>query len=134
MAALRWLGDHLFSAVLAFFVALLLGVWIGNPGDVLQKSHGGQTRGGWPHGRSAWTAILASEETRGLAEAALERARRIPSRGLSLGILHSNDYSGLRPGYWVAFAGQFSGAAAAQAAADRYRSEFPTAYSRFVEK
>ncbi len=134
MAILRWLGDHLFAAVLAFFVAFLLGVLIGNPGNVLQKSTGSRTPHGWPDGRSAWTAILASEATRGLAEVALERARRVPSRGVALGVLHSNDYSSLRPGYWVAFAGQFNDAAAAQATADRYRSEFPSSYPRFVER
>lgn len=134
MAILRWFGDHLFSAILAFFVALLLGFLIGNPGNLLQRGAGNPAPRGWPREKSAWTVILASEATRGLAEAAVERAGQIPNKGIALGVLHSNDYSSLRPGYWVAFAGQFNDVAEAQAMVGRYRSEFPTAYQRFVSR
>jgi hypothetical protein len=88
----------------------------------------------WPDGVSAWTVVVASEATRGMAESAVEKAKRIASRGLNIGVLHSNDYASLRPGYWVAFAGQFDSVDEAQQAADRYRSQFPSAYQRFVEQ
>lgn len=89
---------------------------------------------GWPVGVSAWTVILASERTRAAARAAVERAGEAPVGGLSLGVLHSNDYASLRSGYWVAFAGQFSHSGEALEAAEHFQSEFPTAYPRFVEE
>ena len=72
--------------------------------------------------------------TKGLAEAAVEKAKRVPSRGLNIGILHSNDYVSLQPGYWVAFAGQFDSVDEAQQTADRYRDQFPSTYQRFIEQ
>lgn len=78
--------------------------------------------------------VLASEASKGLAESAVEKAKRIASHGLNIGVLHSNDYASLRPGYWVAFAGQFDSVDEAQQAADRYRSQFPTSYQRFIEQ
>jgi hypothetical protein len=88
----------------------------------------------WPDGVAARTVVLASALTRGQAEVTLEQARRIPSRGLNLGVLRSNDYMGLTPGYWVAFAGQFDEVGEAQLEADRYRSQFETSYQRFIEE
>lgn len=88
----------------------------------------------WPDGVNAWTVVLASEATRGLAEAAVEKAKRVASRGLNIGVLHSDDYVSLRPGYWIAFAGQFDSVDEAQQAADRYRGQFPSTYQRFVEE
>jgi hypothetical protein len=89
--------------------------------------------GDWPAGVSAWTVILASEQTENAARAAVEKAGEASASGLSLGVLHSNDYASLRSGYWVAFAGQFASSAQALEAAERFRSQFPTAYPRFVE-
>jgi len=88
----------------------------------------------WPDDVSAWTVVLASEATKGLAKSAVEKAKRIASHGLNIGVIHSNDYASLRPGFWVAFAGQFDSVDEAQRAADRYRSQFPTAYQRFIEQ
>lgn len=78
--------------------------------------------------------VLASEATKGLAKSAVEKAKRIASHGLNIGVIHSIDYASLRPGFWVAFAGQFDSVDEAQRAADRYRSQFPTAYQRFIEQ
>lgn len=139
---LAWLGDHLFASVLAFFVALGLGIWIGNDGsksstaakEQQQPSLGRVHLDSWPDGVSARTAILASAATRGEAEADLRRARRLPTRGLNLGILRSDDYVGLDPGYWVAFAGQFDTAGEAERTANRYQVLFSTAYQRWIEE
>jgi predicted trehalose synthase len=78
--------------------------------------------------------IIASEASKGLAESAVEKAKRIASPGLNIGVLRSNDYASLRPGYWVAFAGQFDSVEEAQQAAARYQRQFPSAYQRFIEQ
>jgi hypothetical protein len=127
--AFRWLGEHISAAIVSFLVALLLAYLIS-----ILVHHSDTGKDGWPDGKSAWTVILASEQTRGQAESAVEQAKRVPSEGLSLGVLHSNDYASLRPGYWVAFAGQFDSATDAQRAAERYRRQFPTTYQRFIEE
>lgn len=146
---LTWLGDHLFSAVVSFFVAVLLGgLLITNSGTKGEATKSTTTRppreprhpgarvhlDSWPDRVSDWTVVLASAPTHGQAEASLDLARRIPSRGLNLGVLRSNDYVDLDAGYWVAFAGQFDDVAEAQREADRYRGIFPTAYQRFIEE
>lgn len=138
---LQKIADHALGAIVGFVVLLGIGVLIGNPGEIVRDSSpaespatGSSPTDSWPDGESAWTVILASESTRGKAEAAIDRARRVPDRGLSLGVLNSDDYSSLRNGYWVAFAGQFASVEEAQDAASRYRPEFPTAYQRFIEE
>jgi hypothetical protein len=138
---LIWLGDHLFAAVLAFFVALAFGLWIGTSGTTQSAPPNAKKAirnrvhmDSWPDRISAWTVVLASASTRGQAETAAELARRVPTRGLNLGVLRSNDYVDLTPGYWVAFVGQFDTAEEAQEAADRYRPLFTTTYQRFIEE
>jgi SPOR domain len=139
---LTWLGDHLFAAVLAFFVALGLGVWFGTGGTTdrakqpVRSSHLSRVRSdSWPDGVSAWTVVLASAPTQGQAEAALDLARRIPSRGMNLGVVRSNDYTNLTRGYWVAFVGQFESEEEAQRVAGRYQRVFSThPYQRFIEE
>ena len=52
--------------------------------------------GGWSSATAAWTVILASETSRGDAEAAASRATRA---GLAdVGVLFSSDHASLRPG------------------------------------
>lgn len=138
---LAWFGDHLFAAVLAFLVALgwasgsaRAGGRIAQRGLFIHPQLSRVHSDSWPDGISAWTVVLASASTQGQAEAALDLARRIPSRGMSLGVIRSNDYVDLHRGYWVAFAGQFEGAEEAKQAASRYRSLFATTYQRFIEE
>lgn len=144
---IAWLGDHVFGAVLSTIVALVAGAWVVTETSPLPSAPDQVTttstvsakvprvnRDSWPDGATAWTVVLASAATPGLAEAALAQARRISSRGLNLGVLRSDDYVGLRPGYWVAFAGQFDAVEEAQREAGRYSGQFPTAYQRFIEE
>lgn len=141
---LAWLGDHLFGAILSALVALALGAIFvtqssttrsAAPAKTPPKHVAGRVHvDSWPDGVNAWTVVLASASTRGLAESALNEARRVPSRGLNLGVLRSDDYVDLRPGYWVAFAGQFDEVGEAQAEAERYRGLFPSTYQRFIEE
>lgn len=146
--AFRWLGENFAAGFVGAFAALAVSAMIAfvvadKSSDTDQvtaaaKEPKAQHRfthsDSWPDGVSAWTVVLASEVTKGLAEAAVEKAKRVPSRGLNIGILHSDDYVSLRPGYWVAFAGQFDSVDEAQRAADRYRNHFPSTYQRFIEQ
>jgi septal ring-binding cell division protein DamX len=65
----------------------------------------------WPSGKTAWTVVVASSTSRASAE------KKAKAAGPDAGVLHSNDFSSLRKGYWVVFAGQYPDQKAAQAAA-----------------
>ena len=85
----------------------------------------------WPAGKSAFTVILVSSERRVDAR---REARRASSAGLPAGLLRSNDYSSLRPGYWVAYAGEFEARPEAARRAQSYAAQgFPDAYPRRIE-
>ena len=66
----------------------------------------------WPDGKTAWTVIIASTGSRAEAE---KKAR---AAGADAGVLKSDDFSSLRKGYWVVFAGQYANQKAAQDAAE----------------
>jgi hypothetical protein len=142
--ALDWTGENFAKALIGAIATALVSAAIAYfvtedqvPSAHKAKSHISHNRArfdSWPDGVSAWTVVLASEASKGLAESAVEKAKRIASHGLNIGVLHSDDYSSLQPGFWVAFAGQFDSVDEAQQAADRYRSQFPTAYQRFIEQ
>jgi septal ring-binding cell division protein DamX len=84
----------------------------------------------WPAGPTAYTVVLWSASTRAEAET---KARELQSKGQSPGILHSDDYPSLRPGYWVVFSGQYPTRAQAQSAATAAQSAAPGAYARQVK-
>ncbi|HEX6780842.1 MAG TPA: hypothetical protein VF125_02295 [Solirubrobacterales bacterium] len=146
--AFRWLGENFAAGIVGAFAALAVSAAIaflladkaseGDQVTAATKRPRAQRSfihaDSWPDRVSAWTVVLASEATRGLAEAAVEKAKRVPSRGLNIGILHSDDYVSLRPGFWVAFAGQYDSVDEAQQAAERYRGQFPSTYQRFIEQ
>lgn len=75
----------------------------GNPGSIGTAQ--------WPSGKTAWTVVVASSTSRASAE------KKAKAAGADAGVLHSNDFSSLRKGYWVVFAGQYPDQKAAQAAA-----------------
>ena len=50
--------------------------------------------------------------------------------GTSVGVLHSDDFSSLRPGYWVVFSGQYDSQSAARDALPRPQAA--SAYARHV--
>ena len=88
---------------------------------------GGTTAAGglaqWPDGKRAWTVVVASTRSRSEAE---KKAR---AAGSDAGVLRSDDYSSLRKGYWVVFAGQYPSRSAAETAAE---SRSGDAYARRV--
>jgi septal ring-binding cell division protein DamX len=84
----------------------------------------------WPGGTSAYTVVLLSTGTRAGAEQVAEQAI---AQGIEAGVLRSDDYSSLRPGFWVAYGGRFDSQDEAQSESQRYASQgFPGAYVRFV--
>ena len=145
--ALGWIGRNFAHGVLTAIAALVVSAAVAWAALLISDEEAASKRNppssasrnrvrfdSWPDGVSAWTVIIASEASKGLAESAVEKAKRIASPGLNIGVLRSNDYASLRPGYWVAFAGQFDSVEEAQQAAARYQRQFPSAYQRFIEQ
>jgi septal ring-binding cell division protein DamX len=86
----------------------------------------------WPAGKSAYTLVLISAKSRKQAYA---KAREAKSRGIDAGVLHSNDYSSLNPGYWVVFVGQYKTVGEARSHISDYASKgFPGGYPRQIKK
>jgi hypothetical protein len=84
----------------------------------------------WPPGRTAWTAILSSVRSESDARAA---KRRLIADGTDAGVLPSDDFADLRPGFWVLFSGTYDDREAAISQASALRPEFPGAYARRLE-
>lgn len=78
----------------------------------------------WPRGKSGWTAVVASTQSRAEAE---RKARA--AGGSKVGVLKSDDFSSLRKGYWVVFSGQYDSRSAAESAA---KSAGGGAYARRI--
>ena len=78
-----------------------------------RRSAGTGTIAAWPSGKTAWTVILESATSKSAAE---QKANELSSGGTSVGVLHSDDYSSLNPGYWVVFSGQYDSQSAAESA------------------
>jgi type IV secretory pathway VirB10-like protein len=86
----------------------------------------------WPAGKSAYTLVLISAKSRKQAYA---KAREAKSRGIDAGVLHSNNFSSLNPGYWVVFVGQYKTVGQARSHIDEYASKgFPGGYPRQIKK
>lgn len=97
-----------------------------------QPGTSGNEPASWPSGKTAFTVVLQSATSRSAADA---KARQAVRRGIPAGVLRSDDYSSLNPGYWVVFAGQFDSREEAQRAAERYAEQgFGGGYARQVKK
>jgi hypothetical protein len=58
----------------------------------------------WPSGKSGWTVVLASTTSQSSAE---DKAEAFAADGISgVGVLDSDDFGSLKPGFWVVFAGE----------------------------
>jgi cell division septation protein DedD len=87
----------------------------------------------WPSSRSGWTIVLSSVPTTNGRAAALDDARAAVRKGLRAGVVASDDYSSLHPGYYVVFTGIFGSQDEAQAAlAAAHSRGYPRAYVRPV--
>jgi hypothetical protein len=86
----------------------------------------------WPGGGDAYTVIVASKPERAEAAAVAARAERLPGPS---GVLHSDAYTTLLPGYWVAFAGVYDNVERAFDAARRARAAgFPGAFAELISR
>jgi hypothetical protein len=90
--------------------------------------------GSWPAGTTGYTVVLDSTpEAQGRSEADAAAQRAIAAGLAEVGVLRSSDYSSLRPGFWVAYAGIHDTEAEARAALVQAQgSGFPDAYPRRV--
>lgn len=91
-----------------------------NPDGGAPAAAGGLAQ--WPDGKRAWTVVVASTRSR-------SEARKKARAAGDAGVLHSDDFSSLRKGYWVVFAGQYPSRSAAETAAE---SRAGGAYARRV--
>lgn len=83
---------------------------------------------GWPGG-TGWTVVLESSSTQSKAESV---AQDLQSKGDTVGILKSDDFSSLNPGYWVVFSQKYDSKKAAEDAMDSLASKPRDAYVRHV--
>ncbi len=92
------------------------------------------TVSGWPAGTHGWTVVLGSYPAGSGSTAAEAVAARAHAAGLSnTGVLVSDDFSSLRAGYLVAFAGIYASSdAAANAVSAAQAAGFSSAYSREI--
>ena len=94
-----------------------------------EPAGGGSGVASWPAGKSGWTVVLASDTSESDARA---KARRFAADGVArVGVLRSNDFSSLNPGYWVVFAGRHDSQSEASDALDRIDAR--DAYIRRIE-
>jgi hypothetical protein len=82
----------------------------------------------WPGG-TGWTVFIESATSLSKAESVATEAQ---GKGETVGILHSDDYSSLNPGYYVVFTEKYDSQSAAQDARDSIKSDYPDAYVRKV--
>jgi hypothetical protein len=96
-------------------------------GGSSSSSGGGNAE--WPSGKSGWTVVLASDSSESQAR---DKAEGFAGDGISgVGVLDSDDFSSLRGGFWVVFAGQYDSQAEASAALDGIDAR--DAYIRRIE-
>ncbi len=87
----------------------------------------------WPP-RNGFTVVIASIPARGTGRADAEAKVKLAlSRGLrKVGVLVSDRFASLHPGYYVVFAGVYDSLEEAQTAATRAVARFPNAYAREI--
>jgi hypothetical protein len=92
-------------------------------------SNTGSTFTGWPGG-TGWTVIIASKNSKSEAETIATEAQ---GKGLTVGILNSDDFSSLNPGYQVVFTEKFDSKSAAEDSLSNVQKDYPDAYVRQVK-
>lgn len=88
----------------------------------------------WPRGRSGWTLVLASLPASGGRDAATTRAREALEAGLpQVGVMDSERFTSLHPGYYVVFSGVYGSLSEAQdAASEAADAGFGNSYGRRI--
>jgi hypothetical protein len=88
----------------------------------------------WPAGKNGYTIVVKSVPLSQGRDAAEDEARRALREGVTqAGVLESSDFTSLRPGFYVAFAGVYDTLDAATTALPGVRAKnFPLAYVREI--
>ncbi len=95
----------------------------------------GEETSDWPEGRDAWAVLLASDDTEQFTFASITAKKAQAEAGgfSNAGVLNSDDYFTLNPGYWVLFLGPYDTKSAAEAAKVEARAAgYSDAYVRRV--
>jgi hypothetical protein len=83
----------------------------------------------WPAGKTGWTVVLASDSSEADAR---DKAKSFAADGISgVGVLDSDDFSSLKGGFWVVFAGRYDNQSKASDALDSIDAK--DAYIRRIE-
>ena len=90
----------------------------------------------WPADEDGFTVVLASLPVSGGRDTALEKARSALRSGIKeVGVLDSEDYASLHPGFYVVFAGVYPNLQEAEGAvSDATDAGFPNAYAREITR
>jgi hypothetical protein len=89
----------------------------------------------WPRDRNGWTIVLVSLPQSGGGARARETAARAVERGLrEVGVLDSNRWASLHPGYYVVFTGIYSSPEEAAGALQRAKAVYSLAYTREIAR
>ena len=76
----------------------------------------------WPRTASGWTIVLVSVPKAKGRDEAVAVAQQARTRGLrGVGVLDSSQFTSLRPGYWMTFAGRYASEAEATGSLRRAR-------------
>ena len=87
----------------------------------------------WPQGQNGWTIVLASVPQSGGRAAATGEARKALNAGLTdVGVMNSDEFSSLHPGYFVVFSGIYNSEREARGALDAAKGTYPQAYPRQI--
>jgi hypothetical protein len=89
----------------------------------------------WPRTASAYTVVIASLPQAEGGAAARSKAREVLRSGLrQVGVLVSDNFASLHPGYYVIFSGVYPSLDEAQVGASRAASRFPNSYARQIAR
>ena len=90
----------------------------------------------WPANRNGYTVVIESIPVNAGRSLAVGRAQAALRAGLpQVGVINSNLYSSLHPGYWVVFSGIYASSGAADSAAQAAQAKgFGAAYSRQITR
>jgi hypothetical protein len=94
-------------------------------------TEGSGTFSGWTGADGDYTIIIASEDTENEANDVAQSAQ---DKGMTVGVLNSDDYSNLNGGYWVVFTGTYTSESDAEADLDGVQSDYKDAYVRQIKQ
>jgi hypothetical protein len=87
----------------------------------------------WPQGQNGWTIVLASvPQSSGRGAAAREGQSAIDAGLTDVGVLNSDEFSSLHPGYFVVFSGIYNSEQEARGGLDAAKATYPQAYARQI--